>query len=74
MLKDILCTTLVLSLPKVSKTFEIECDTSGIGICAILMQEKKPIASFSEKLNGAALKYQTYVKELYALVRALQTW
>uniref|UniRef100_A0A2N9J0K3 Reverse transcriptase RNase H-like domain-containing protein n=1 Tax=Fagus sylvatica TaxID=28930 RepID=A0A2N9J0K3_FAGSY len=28
----------------------------------------------SEKLNGAALNYPTYDKELYALVRALETW
>jgi len=32
------------------------------------------IAYFSEKLHGAALNYLTYDKELYALVRALQTW
>jgi hypothetical protein len=38
------------------------------------MQEKRPIAYFSEKLNGAALNYPTYDKELYALVRALETW
>ncbi|XP_042432413.1 uncharacterized WD repeat-containing protein alr3466-like isoform X2 [Zingiber officinale] len=41
---------------------------------AVLMQEKRPIAYFSEKLNGAALNYSTYDKELYALVRALETW
>ncbi|XP_042444041.1 uncharacterized protein LOC122029161 [Zingiber officinale] len=35
---------------------------------------KSPIAYFSEKLNGAALNYSTYDKELYALVRALETW
>ncbi|RVW25290.1 Transposon Ty3-I Gag-Pol polyprotein [Vitis vinifera] len=29
---------------------------------------------FSEKLNGAALNYPKYDKELYALVRALETW
>ena len=38
------------------------------------MQEKQPIAYFSEKLNGAALNYPTYDKELYALVRVLETW
>ncbi|XP_031402590.1 uncharacterized protein LOC116212157 [Punica granatum] len=41
---------------------------------AVLMQEKRSIAYFSEKLNGAALNYSTYDKELYALVRALETW
>ena len=38
------------------------------------MQEKRPIAYFSEKLNGAALNYSTYDKELYGLVRVLETW
>ena len=38
------------------------------------MQEKRPIPYFSEKLSGAVLRYPTYDKELYALVRALETW
>jgi len=38
------------------------------------MQEGHPIAYFSEKLNGVDLNYPTYNKELYVLVRALQTW
>ncbi|XP_071923188.1 uncharacterized protein [Coffea arabica] len=44
------------------------------GIGAVLIQEGKPVAYFSEKLNGASLNYSTYDKELMALVRALQTW
>ncbi|PKI67147.1 hypothetical protein CRG98_012475 [Punica granatum] len=41
---------------------------------AVLMQDRRPIAYFSEKLKGAALNCSTYDKELYALVRALETW
>jgi hypothetical protein len=54
--------------------FELDCDASGIGLPAVLLQEGKPIAYFSEKLSGASLRYSTYDKELYALVRTLQTW
>jgi hypothetical protein len=39
-----------------------------------ITEEKRSIAYFSEKLNGAVLDYQTYDKELYALVEALETW
>jgi hypothetical protein len=38
------------------------------------MQDRRPIAYFSEKLNGAALNYPSYDKELYASVRTLETW
>ena len=38
------------------------------------MQERRPVAYFSEKLSGVALNYPTYDKELYALVRTLKTW
>nr|XP_027071864.1 uncharacterized protein LOC113696686 [Coffea arabica] len=47
---------------------------AGIGVGAVLNQGGQPIAYFSEKLNGAALNYSTYDKELYALIRALQVW
>jgi hypothetical protein len=39
-----------------------------------ITEEKRSIAYFSEKLNGAAVNYQTYDKKLYALVGALETW
>jgi hypothetical protein len=73
-LKDKLCSAPVLALPNFKKTFKIKCDASGMVISVVLMQYRRPILYFSEKLSGATLNYLTYDKELYALVRALETW
>lgn len=52
----------------------MECDASGVGIGAVLIQEGKPLAYFSEKLSDTRRKYSTYDKEFFAIVRALEHW
>ena len=54
--------------------FQAICDASEIAIGAILTQEDKPIAYFSEKLNDSKKKYSSYDKEFYVVVQALKHW
>ena len=67
-LKDKLTHAPLLQLPDFNKTFELECDASGIGLGGVLLQDDKPVAYFSKKLSGPSLNYSTYDKELLALV------
>jgi hypothetical protein len=73
-LKQAVTQASILALPNFSQPFIIECDASGIGVGAVLMQANCPIAFLSQALKGKALHMSTYEKELFALVTAVHKW
>lgn len=72
--KQALTTGPVLRMPNFSQPFEIECDASGRGLGAVLMQDRQHVAYFSRILSGKLLTKSAYEKELMALVLAVQHW
>jgi hypothetical protein len=74
LLKEKITEQPVLVLPDFGKTFQVRCDASGFAVGAVLSQDDRPIAYFSEKLNNAKIKYSMYDKEFYAVIQALKKW
>ena len=73
-LKAIVAQPPVLALPDFSKPFIIECDASGFGLGAVLMQDHRPIAYHSQALKGKHLHLSTYETELLAIAIAVKKW
>ncbi|PKI48365.1 hypothetical protein CRG98_031218 [Punica granatum] len=69
-IKEHLTTASILVLLDFQQPFELHSDILKVGIGAVLSQNSRPIAFFSEKLTGAKVRYNTYDVEFYAVVQA----
>ncbi|GKF62861.1 putative reverse transcriptase domain-containing protein, partial [Tanacetum coccineum] len=74
LLKQKLCSALILALPEGSKDFIAYCDDSIKGLGAVLMQREKVIAYASCQLKIHEKNYTTHDLELGAVVFALKIW
>ena len=61
-LKNNLCAAPVLVLPNLHHPFEIETDTSGYDLGAVITQFGYPVSFHSETFNDTVRSYSTYEK------------
>ena len=57
-----LCSTLVLSLPNLQQSFNIETDSSDYDVGIVLTHHGHPVAYHTETLSYTVHKYPTYEK------------
>jgi hypothetical protein len=62
----------VLAHPDYSKVFEIYTDASSKQLKALITQDNRPIAFFSQKLSNTQRKYSITKIELIAIVESLK--
>nr|GEW48029.1 putative reverse transcriptase domain-containing protein [Tanacetum cinerariifolium] len=74
LLKQKLCSALILALPEGSENFLVYCDAFHMGLGTVLMQKEKVIAYASRQLKIHEKNYTTHDFELGAVVFALKMW
>ncbi|GJR31917.1 putative reverse transcriptase domain-containing protein [Tanacetum coccineum] len=74
LLKQKLCSALILALPGGSENYVVYCNASHKGFGAVLMQKEKVIIYASRQLKVHEKNYTTHDLELGAVVFDLKTW
>jgi hypothetical protein len=64
----------MLSFPDFNKPFEIHTDASDFQLGAVIMQECKPVAFYSRKLNPAQRNYTTGERDMLSIVETLRAY
>jgi len=71
-LKKVISKEVLLSFPDYTKVFDLVPDACDRQLGAVLIQEGRPLAFFSKKLNKYQLKYTIGEKEMLGIVEALK--
>nr|GEW61269.1 putative reverse transcriptase domain-containing protein [Tanacetum cinerariifolium] len=74
LIKQKLCSALILSLPEGSNDFVVYCDALHKGLGAVLMQREKVIAYASRQLKIHETNYTSHDLELGSVVFTLKIW
>jgi hypothetical protein len=69
-MKELMGTCPMLALPDFTLPFVLECDASGKGIGAVLMQGGHPIVFEIQKLSQPERVYSIYDKEMLAIMHS----
>jgi RNase H-like domain found in reverse transcriptase len=73
-IKKVIEIEVLLAYPDFNKPFHIYTDASDHQLGAVIMQDKKPIAFYSRKLNAAQRRYNTTERELLSTIETCKEY